>query len=63
MPRYDFGCEKCETVVELFLPLTAYDEAKDGIQCVVEGCKGTMIKVPAAPGFKVRGGTPKFGPR
>lgn len=43
MPNYDFKCETCKTIVEIFLPIIKTKERNwDKIPCAV--CKAIMIK-------------------
>lgn len=44
MPNYDFQCANGHHV-EMQVPLSMYDEIKDGIDCPVDGCGEHANKV------------------
>ena len=53
MPNYDFVCTKCGRVFERVVAL-------DNKRAVVCECGYAAFKLPSAPSFTVKGGTPKF---
>jgi len=57
MPIRDYRCDKCHTVVEWFD--NGYNKTRVEVCPKCGGVKFT--KLPAAPNFKVKDGTPIFG--
>lgn len=54
MPKYDYRCDTCETVLEFEHPMA---ETFDWTPCLLDGCGGFLHKVfsPAAVSFKGQG--------
>jgi len=54
IPKYDFICQKCGKIAEIYLGVTEFDEA------VCNECGGTMHRqFPTSVTFQVRWGKPK----
>ena len=60
MPNYRFKCENCGLQKDAIIP--SFSKIADGslIWPRCPQCHDEMEKQPAAPSFKVIGGTPKF---
>lgn len=56
MPFYDYGCEDCSDLTTLRRP---FEERDRPVDC--KSCGAPMHRLPAAPNFVVKGGTPKSG--
>lgn len=55
MPTYTFQCQDCGRTMTLLRPIAERDDP--GVNCT---CGGTIVRVPDAPDFSVKGGTPRF---
>lgn len=55
MPTYTYVCQSCGKKMILNRPIVMRDDPM--VDCT---CGGTIYRVPDAPDFSVRGGTPKF---
>ena len=51
----EYRCKKCSEVVEVHFP-----RLTDAVISVCAKCGVKMEKLPSAPNFKVKDGTPKF---
>jgi putative FmdB family regulatory protein len=55
MPRYDFKCEDCQEILEIFIPLDEYVAYKDNVTCQSCGGKCKQIYKPIGVFFKGSG--------
>lgn len=53
MPYYDFKCDTCHTVYELFMPIREFEQKESGIPCSDE-CSGTCRPVLGSTPFVPR---------
>ena len=59
MPLYDFTCTKCGLEREILCPVAGEMRPRD-YRCPQCG-NDKLKRLPSAPNFKVKDGTPKFG--